>query len=192
MAPNSNVRSSGSASEESSPDSEGCSPLKRTPTNSSYYDFHGVQWNRDYQSQTWMYAREARNQMADVPPERAADGAYPSPFHNLKKLTLPTLRSIFRFIGELELLHYPLVSGRTTTPDPEHSKSTRIRAVYVKGTTALFDVIYHDEAAGITRNGTPEFSEAIYHPAHRVVLAPSPSTKNFPPLRQLKKSSTGA
>ncbi|KAI1404939.1 hypothetical protein F4819DRAFT_68116 [Hypoxylon fuscum] len=65
----------------------GYSPLRRRPTDSSYYDFNGTPWdNQDPDSQDWIYASEARQQQATVPVGTARP--YPSAFRNGEDLPL--------------------------------------------------------------------------------------------------------
>ncbi|KAI0481336.1 hypothetical protein GGR56DRAFT_629841 [Xylariaceae sp. FL0804] len=149
---------------------------KRVPTDSSYYDFDGVPWNRkDPQSATWMYARDARAQQATCPPEPSWN--YPRHFANHDNLLLSTPgapeQGASSGAGQQSVknswLHHPLIPGAKTAYQggrPNAPPGT-VRSVYTQGDTNNFDVIYHDRRAGVTGQGHGKFKVSKYHPRHQ-------------------------
>ncbi|OTA62098.1 hypothetical protein K449DRAFT_465496 [Hypoxylon sp. EC38] len=150
----------------------GYTPAHRVPTDSSYYSFDGTPWdNRDPNSQTWMYARDARQQQSGLPAGKARP--YPSPFKNGERLPLSTPGSIPRNKPNPEWLHHPLIPGRTTTWDPQRdAKLGGVRSFYTEGNASQFDVGYHDPKLGKSARGHDKFSLANYHAA-----VPPPRTR---------------
>ncbi|KAI1213842.1 uncharacterized protein F4807DRAFT_409337 [Annulohypoxylon truncatum] len=160
MATASNSRSSNSAP-------PGHTPARRTPTNSSYYDFNGVPYHeKNPNSATWMYARDARAQQAGLPPGRQPGRKYPSPFGNGEKLALTTPGSALSPDGPTQWLHHPLIPGTTTTCTGKGRKHLGgVRSVYTANDPNTFDVMYHNRNAGLSANGNGNFEMSKYHPA---------------------------
>ncbi|KAK3936949.1 hypothetical protein QBC46DRAFT_268522 [Diplogelasinospora grovesii] len=151
----------GSATPGSAP--PGYAPPRRTPTNSSYYDFNGTPCDdRNPNSQTRMYAREAREQTKDVQGEilrgNTGSSRYPGPFHNnpgKDNTTLPLQ-------AKRDILHHPLVPGQTaawTTGRPGGVRS------FFTCLSNFFDVAYHDPTKGVSKRGHHDFTMATYVPA---------------------------
>ncbi|OAQ69707.1 hypothetical protein VFPPC_02304 [Pochonia chlamydosporia 170] len=141
----------------------GNTPPRRTPTDSSYYDFHGTPSDRSGNGQTWMYARDARAQQAGASPQAARP--YPSYFGN-KDQTPVTLTTAAEAIPHPSgrttqgWLHQPLIPNQTTMFNPGQNMPGAVRSVYPPSDPSTFDVIYH---SGVRR----EFNNATYHPANR-------------------------
>ncbi|KAI5458919.1 hypothetical protein BGZ63DRAFT_389910 [Mariannaea sp. PMI_226] len=147
---------SGGGSSRSAP--SGFAPPHRTPTDSSYYDFHGTPANKSNPNSNWMYARDARSQQAGVPAGTARP--YPSYYGNKPPIALSTPPGPVPFPngnpGRNGWVHHPLIPGQTTTWTS--GRPGAVRSVYSPGNTANFDVMYHDPAKG------GDFSLATYHP----------------------------
>ncbi|KAI0006250.1 hypothetical protein F4779DRAFT_29843 [Xylariaceae sp. FL0662B] len=147
----------------------GYAPAKRTPTDSSYYDFNGVHANKyDPNSATWMYARDARAQQAGLPPtmsmKNPPNATYPSRFGNAEGLPLTTPgRPNHR--NQPTWVHHPLTPGETTTWPAHPGPPGAVRSAYTDGNPNQFDVMVHDPRAGVSRRGVGQFVLAPYHPA---------------------------
>ncbi|KAI1772963.1 hypothetical protein F4818DRAFT_443848 [Hypoxylon cercidicola] len=128
--------------------------------------FDGTPWdNRDANAQTWMYAREARQQQADTI-AGTRKHSYPSYYRNSEELPLSTPGTISPYNGRREWLHQPLVPGRETAWAPRTgTPKGAVRSFYTRGTPTEFDVGFHDPKAGKTPGGSDNFSLARYHAA---------------------------
>ncbi|KAI1816411.1 hypothetical protein GGS20DRAFT_231372 [Poronia punctata] len=151
-----------------SPPPSSYKPPRRTPTNSSYYDFDGIGSIRDVPSATWMYARDARAQQAGLAPDairrNRKDTQYPSVFRNATGLPLTTPGNLDADQKPL-WAHHPLIPGQTTTyiDKATHGTAGGVRSAYTLGNPKDFDVIYHDPRRP-TRGRHAEFSLAPYIP----------------------------
>ncbi|KAI0378643.1 hypothetical protein F5Y04DRAFT_261263 [Hypomontagnella monticulosa] len=139
----------------------GYTPAHRVPTDSSYYSFDGNPWNnKDPDSQTWMYAREARQQQDGVPAGKRLP--YPSRFGNGEVLPLSTPGTSKH--GRSEWLHHPLIPGRSNTWVPYRRDPVGgVRSFYTEGDTSQFDVGFHDPKIPGYPKGREPFSLARYH-----------------------------
>jgi hypothetical protein len=176
--------SSGSASRNPPSVPKGHSTAKRIPTDSSYvcpyaqswwdmtnnpqqYDFQGVPYRGDIpNSATWMYARDARAQMATEPQKQSRNDRYPMPYLNHDKDPLSTPGSKIQIKGDEKhgWMHHPLTPG-TTTAYSGRGKAGGVRAIYTKDDSTKFDVYYHDRKLGTTgKSGNGVFSQATYYP----------------------------
>ncbi|KAJ8128629.1 hypothetical protein O1611_g5005 [Lasiodiplodia mahajangana] len=152
---------------QSSPTSEGSEAL----TQSSYYDFRGVHWDKsNANSATYMRAREARAQQQGLTPGRMVK-PYPSLFHNRERLALTTPGSSQLSDGGKVWAHHPLIPGRTTTWSRSEKErgdgKGAVRSIYTPNDPNKFDVAYHDPAAGSTSGRHDNFVLARYHPARK-------------------------
>ncbi|KAK3347172.1 hypothetical protein B0T25DRAFT_296016 [Lasiosphaeria hispida] len=142
---------------------------RRKPTSSSFYDFHGTRYNKKIPgAQTWIYAREARQQQATVHPDLVLTGRgkYPSAFKNHdNELDLSTPGSAGPE-GKTEWVHQPLIPGRVEAW-LDIIPAGAVRSFYTCGNPGQFDVGYHDPLKSPTRNGSAKFSLATYHAAAR-------------------------
>ncbi|KAI1172036.1 hypothetical protein F4777DRAFT_563249 [Nemania sp. FL0916] len=158
---------SSSASQNPPSAPEGYSAAKRIPTDSSYYDFHGVPYlDKDPNSSTWMYARDARAQMATEPQKQGRKDRYPGPFWNRedKPLSTPGSKLQTRKREEHGWMHHPLTPG-TGTAYSGSGDAGGVRAIYTKDDSKNFDVYYHDRTSGTTGDGTNGiFERAKYYP----------------------------
>ncbi|KAK5661072.1 hypothetical protein OQA88_10962 [Cercophora sp. LCS_1] len=136
---------------------------RRVPTDSSFYDFHGTRYSAKIpDAQTWIYAREARQQQATVDPNLVRNGKdkikYPSLFNNYdNKLSLSTPGSL-EPNGRTAWVHQPLIPGQVTAWNGECAPGA-VRSFYTRGNSGHFDVGYHP------LNDRSGFSMATYHPA---------------------------
>ncbi|ROV95289.1 hypothetical protein VPNG_08963 [Cytospora leucostoma] len=114
-----------------------------------------------WRSQTWMYARDARQQQAGVPAGQALP--YPSTFSNHEQLPLSTPGTYMGPRRGQEWLHYPLKPGRPATWTPSSGQPAgAVRSFYTAGNPNQFDVGYHLPAPKRTNN---DFELANYHAA---------------------------
>ncbi|KAI2778796.1 hypothetical protein F4815DRAFT_476675 [Daldinia loculata] len=165
-------QSTTSSSSSSAP--PGHTPAHRIPTDSSYYSFNGNPWDRrNPESQTWMYAREARQQQSGLPDGQGVP--YPSYFGNGERVSLSTPGSALAPSGRHGWLHHPLIPGRTTTWTPgSNTRPGGVRSIYTDGNIVEFDVGYHDVRIGTTGRGSGKFAVANYHSA---AAPPPPRTR---------------
>ncbi|KAI6084751.1 hypothetical protein F4821DRAFT_166502 [Hypoxylon rubiginosum] len=148
----------------------GHEPVHRVPTDSSYYSFNGTPYNdKIADSQTWMYAREARAQQAGlVSYQQPHNVRYPSRFGNGEKLPFTTPGSYVtprdQRNGIRAYLHHPLIPGRSETWAGEQRPGA-VRSAYTKGDPNRFDVMYHDPKKGASKSGHGSMEMANYHAA---------------------------
>ncbi|KAI1497565.1 hypothetical protein F5X99DRAFT_421260 [Biscogniauxia marginata] len=163
-SPRVTARAPSSSNSSSAP--PGHASAKRTPTNSSHYDFNGVPYDKyKPNSATWMYARDARAQQAGLPPNQTAE-RYPSPFGNGEQLPLTTPGSILKpGDRKAKWLHHPLTPGTSTTWSQRQGRPGAVRSVYTAGNPNEFDVMVHDIQAGTSARGQGNFAIATYRPA---------------------------
>ncbi|KFA45450.1 hypothetical protein S40293_11544 [Stachybotrys chartarum IBT 40293] len=146
----------------------GHSAPRRTPTDSSYYDFVNTSADQNT-GQTWMYARDARAQQATA--SQTPVRPYPNYYGNKSK-TAPPLNLSTQPEAMYNpktgkstqgWLHTPLVPSRQTTwKGHKNSKASPIgpvRSVYPPSNPNTFDVIYHE------KKGDSDFVLAKYYPA---------------------------
>ncbi|KAI0891788.1 hypothetical protein F4806DRAFT_481877 [Annulohypoxylon nitens] len=141
----------------------GHTPARRSPTDSSYYDFDGVPYdNEKPNSATWMYARDARAQQAGIPTARMKS-RYPSKFRNSPDNVELSTPGTPGYKNNPEWLHHPLIPGttKTYTSGPPGA----VRSVYTKGNPNEFDVMHHDPKAGTSPRGDHLFAKSHYYPA---------------------------
>ena len=130
------------------------------------YDFHGTRYSAKIpDAQTWIYAREARQQQATVDPNLVRNGKdeikYPSFFNNYdNKLNLSTPGSL-KPNGRNAWVHQPLIPGQVTAWNGECAPGA-VRSFYTRGNSGQFDVGYHP------LNDRSGFSMATYHPTARI------------------------
>ncbi|BCS26989.1 uncharacterized protein APUU_60037A [Aspergillus puulaauensis] len=135
-------------------------PPRRTPTDSSYYDCHGVVNHvKDPNARSWHYARDVRAQVqaAGPPASSPAKGRYPSDYWNhgneVPNLSVPK-----------PYMHVPINPGQTK-PFQRPTPSGAHRAVYNDNDRAKVDVIYHDPNKPIPAGSKfRPFSKADYVP----------------------------
>lgn len=161
----SNGYSSGRAGSSTSGTPAFTSP-RRSPTDSSYYDFNGNP-SSSQNGTTWMYARDARAQQANAPVQQQQGARYASYFgyHSSvpqsQRLPLTTAAEQIPIPNTNRTssgwLHHPLVPGQQHTYRGNRVPGA-VRSVYPPSDPTNFDVIYHDRA----KQGN--FSMATYHP----------------------------
>ncbi|CAH0026666.1 unnamed protein product [Clonostachys rhizophaga] len=159
---------------------ESTSSLKRSPTNSSYYDFDNVPWDGKH-GRSWMHAWRAkfrqigltldgvRSTISRVTTSRF-DGVYPSYFGNKEELPLKTesepISNPTENADTKGWLHHPLIPGRTATFSGGTQEPGVVRSVYAPSDPTTFDVVYH---IGTEGSDNREFRLATYHPAVKQV-----------------------
>ena len=111
-----------------------------------------------------MYARDARQQQANVPAGRRKP--YPSTYGNFEELELSTPGSQLRPEYDREWLHHPLTPGQSATWTSRSGiKAGAVRSIYTAGNPKEFDVAYHDPRRGTSARGSGKFGLATYHAA---------------------------
>ncbi|KAH9890264.1 hypothetical protein F4778DRAFT_378826 [Xylariomycetidae sp. FL2044] len=143
---------------------EGYAPARRSPTDSSYYDLDGIPWNdRDPKSQTWIYAREVRDQQSKAPLTEPKRDKYPNEYKNGEQLPFTTPGKIDPKTGKPVWLHQPMIPGKVTRFTGGGTVGG-IRTFYTEGDRTKFDVGHHDPRVP-TPKGTAGFSLVTYVPA---------------------------
>lgn len=134
-------------------------------SNTQQFSFDGIVANaKDPASQTWIYAREAREQQAGVPDSEA--WPYPSVYYNNEPLALSTPGSQSK--NGRTWLHYPLIPGRSSSWSPDSTvERGAIRSFFTAGNSHNFDVGYHDPRLWTTGGRYGDFVLARYHPKKR-------------------------
>ncbi|KAH7165514.1 hypothetical protein EDB81DRAFT_255925 [Dactylonectria macrodidyma] len=145
----------------------GYGPPARSPTESSYYDFHRTSSNGRSNGQTWMYARDARAQQAGASSVAVPRPNYPNYYGNknaqpVHLSTPPEQIPNHRRPGTSSpgWLHHPLIPNHQTTHSGNLRTAGTVRSVYPLSDPSQFDVIYHTGGPGQFRNAT-------YHPSTR-------------------------
>ncbi|KAL2151407.1 hypothetical protein VTH82DRAFT_6505 [Thermothelomyces myriococcoides] len=150
MSTRSGMSSSGGGSHEEP------KPVRRYPTDSSFYDCHGVVNNKDDpNARDWHYARDVRAQVQAAPsPRKGQKKGYPSGFGNQEGLDLQASKP---------LVHTPIIPG--TSQPYQSGPPGAHRVVYNDKDRSKCDVIYHDDSKPKSKNAKhAPFSKATYVP----------------------------
>ena len=111
-----------------------------------------------------MYARDAREQQANVPAGQRKP--YPSRYGNAERLDLSTPGSQLKPGARPAWLHQPLTPGQTAAWTPRSGNPIgAVRSIYTAGNPMKFDVAYHDPRLGTSAGGSGNFALATYHTA---------------------------
>ncbi|OJJ05868.1 hypothetical protein ASPVEDRAFT_154010 [Aspergillus versicolor CBS 583.65] len=147
-------------------------PPRRAPTDSSYYDCHGIiNDTTDPNARAWHYARDVRAQVQAEKPRKAARGRkYPSYFANHGQ-EVPNLSMARPY------MHVPIIPGQSKPSHAQGVAPGAHRAVYNDKRRARVDVIYHDPNKPIPPASRHRpFSKADYVPkASKAVTTQQPA-----------------
>lgn len=134
-------------------------PSKRNPTDSSYFSFGGVKNGSSSApagpEANWMYAKDARAQVANAPPP--AKRGYPSYYGNKESLGTQVIRQ-----ANGGYTHSPLLPGQTTAYKPGMDPGAW-RSLYNDNDRNDFDTMYHDPKKPNIIGKNNQFSKGNYH-----------------------------
>ncbi|KAM3073606.1 hypothetical protein ACMFMG_004509 [Clarireedia jacksonii] len=138
--------------------------------NSYQFSFRGVRSDEeDSNSKTWMYKRDADEQMARI--IDAEKKPLVTHFKNRENIIVPHPATMCSQVYSLHCwLHAPLIPDRQTTWQPKEGnpplKKGAVRALWSQGSKDDYIVIYHDPDQ--TEDTSPKKCiKAAYHPAAR-------------------------
>ena len=116
----------------------------------------------NYNEPCWMYARDARDQVAKAPmPDQCSSEPYPGVFQNKENLSLKARSPV---------MHYPLMRKGFWEPGKSERPSV-LRAFYHDWERDKIDVGFHDKRKKTTGSKKTmgsenrEFTLANYHPS---------------------------